>query len=87
MPKYIVSQQFIDKGNQSDPFFCPVALCLRSSGFPNASVGTKHISLDSVDRPYTSLPTPGPVRRRLNYYDRTGKMKPFEFELQHGGVV
>jgi hypothetical protein len=75
-----VTDQNILDGTQCDPCCCPVSWALMNAGFPDAAVSSKEIYLYGVESSLT-VETPGPVRRRINYYDRTGNMKPFKFEL------
>lgn len=93
-----VKQEHIDRGERDDCFGCPVVLAIMEAtgtsvktehpedyrfGSITVGVSSKIIVIDDEE-----MPTPGPVRRRINHYDRTGKMKPFKFELPiNGGVV
>lgn len=73
-----VLQDEIDRGVQESPTDCPVAIAIANYGIQDIMVSSlRFCHLTSGDE----APTPDPVRRRIEYYDRTGKMKPFSFEL------
>lgn len=91
-----VKQEHIDKGRQEDCFGCPVYHGLAESMGPEFSEGLTGscvavsptvIMIMEKNHEVKKLPTPGPVGRRINFYDRTGKMKPFTFELPIDGDV
>lgn len=87
-----VKQEHIDKGEREDCFGCPIFWALSEAlGRDFSELGGSMVGISSkvimITRPFkdaVELETPGPVRRRIRHYDRTGKMRPFSFELAIG---
>lgn len=85
-----VTRNNIEQGCQECAFECPIALALKDEGWiahvgPSKLVLIGHPRENAFPQYFESsivIETPGLVRRRINYYDRTGKMKPFTFKLE-----
>jgi hypothetical protein len=81
-----MTQEHVDGGQRSDPFFCPVASCLRQNGYPHVSVGrtswrptVKHREGRSRGR---SRGLPKYVTNWIERFDAKKPVKPLRFRLK-----
>ena len=85
--KVNVTQEHIQRGKKGSCFYCPVAQALRDKAGKDTALFSVSVGSDGIGYLDKSYVTPAPVRRRINYYDRTGKMKPFSFELTKNDLI
>lgn len=80
-----VTQQHIDAGQPLWGDKCPVALAAAQQypAFNDVFVGKVELHMWEGEKSPDGLvyPLPGWVVERVHIYDKTGQMKPFEFEL------
>lgn len=78
--KIEVTQEHIDKGRRRSCWGCPVALAMRSAGLLNAHAAATFYIWGAHGQFFKDLPKD--VTSHIEYFDQTGKMRPFSFELE-----
>ena len=77
-----VTQEHIDCGQRNSCFWCPVANALLQSGVSCPSVWSDRVMYWPKDSAlWVSSRISAATQRKIDYYDRTGKMEPFSFRF------
>lgn len=85
MKKVAVTESDIRKGKRCDPCGCPVALALKRSGFPHASVlGTNWMTDWRIEPPDDGHLLPPEAARFVDDFDEGRDVEPIAFEVEAG---
>ena len=77
-------REHIARGKVRNCWMCPVAFAMRDAGLWGVEVGPYYLNFVYGGAAKYTVPTPRKVARWIAAFDKTGKGKPFEFQIRLG---